>query len=128
MNLKDYFSSHRGSGTLATADIAGNVDLAVYARPHVRDDSTISFIMRDRLSHRNLQSNPHAAYMFLEDGSPSQGTRLYLTRIDEETNPELIRTMRRRTKPDAHPEEEKFLVTFHVDRILPAVIKADKPN
>lgn len=121
MNLKTYFSQHQGSGILATSDADGQVDVAWYARPHVMGDTTVAFIMRDRLSHRNLQSNPHAAYLFKEAGDGYEGKRLYLTRISEDTNPQVIASLRRRSKPDKNPDEAKFLVTFHVDRILPAV-------
>ncbi len=121
MDLKTYFSKNKGSGTLATADANGKVNVAVYARPRVQDDDTVSFIMRDRLSHRNLQSNPHAAYMYLEEGTEHHGVRLYLTHTSEENDPVLINELRRRTTSDTHPDEEKFLVTFHVDRVLPAV-------
>lgn len=121
MDLKTYFESTKGTGTLATADSEGNVGVAVYASPHVTDDQTVAFIMRDRLSHHNLQSNPQAAYLFLEDGAGHRGKRLYLTSIQEETDPERIAALRRRTKADSHPEEEKFLVTFRVDKVLPAV-------
>ncbi len=106
---------------LATADAAGQVDVAVYARPLVQDNETVSFIMRDRLSHHNLQSNPHAAYIFLEEGTGHHGTRLFLTHANEETDRALISQMRRRTASDSNPEERKFLVTFHVDKILPAL-------
>ena len=126
MDLKEYFEKHTGSGTLATADADGNVNLAVYARPHVKDNATIAFIMRDRLSHKNLQSNPHAAYIFLEEGEGYRGKRLYLTRSSEETNPEKIAALRRRTKPDGHPDERKFLVTFRVDRVRSAVGTKDE--
>ena len=121
MDLQTYFEKHTGSGILATADADGKVDLAVYARPHVKDNATIAFIMRDRLSHQNLQSNPHAAYIFLEEGEGYRGKRLYLTRSNEETSPEKIDALRRRTTPDRHPDEDKFLVTFRVDRVRPAV-------
>jgi len=121
MDLKQYFSEHKASGVLATADAHGKVDVAVYARPHVQDDNTVAFIMRDRLSHSNLQSNPHAAFMYLEEGTEHHGIRLYLTRTGEESDPETISAMRRRTTPDRHPEEDKFLVTFHVDKVLAAV-------
>ena len=121
MDLKTYFSENKGSGTLATADAAGRVDVAVYARPHVQDNKTVAFIMRDRLSHSNLQSNPHAAFMYLEEGTEHHGIRLYLTKTGEETDPDKISAMRRRTTPDKHPKEEKFLVTFHVDKVLVAV-------
>ena len=66
MGLRESFEHSRGLGVLATADANGEVDVAVYARPHVLDDVTVAFIMRDRLSHANLQSNPHAAYLFYE--------------------------------------------------------------
>jgi len=121
MDLKHYLSEHKGSGVLATSDAHGKVNVAVYARPHVQDDNRVSFIMRDRLSHHNLQSNPHAAYMFQEEGTERHGVRLFLTHASEETDPDLINALRRRTKPDIHPDEAKFLVTFHVDKVLPAI-------
>ncbi len=34
MSLTDYFETVEGTGILATADSEGNVDLAIYARPH----------------------------------------------------------------------------------------------
>ena len=37
MNLSDYFENTTGTGVLATADSNGNVDVAIYARPHVID-------------------------------------------------------------------------------------------
>jgi hypothetical protein len=126
MDIQEYFEKHKGSGIFATADADGNVDLAVYARPHVKGNSTIAFIMRDRLSHQNLQSNPHAAYIFLEKGQGYSGKRLYLTRLSEDTNPERIAALRRRTTPDSRPDERKFLVTFSVDRVRPAVGPEDE--
>ena len=60
------------------------MDAAVYSRPHVMEDGTVAFIMRDRLTHHNLQSNPHAAYLFLEKAAGYQGKRLFLTKVTEE--------------------------------------------
>ena len=68
MELKDYFEDKKGIGVLATADSEGKVGAAIFARPHVLDDCSVAFIMRDRLTHHNLQSNPHAAYLFSEEG------------------------------------------------------------
>lgn len=39
-----------------------------------------------RFTHHNLQSNPHAAYLFVEEGHGYKGKRLYLTKIEEEEN------------------------------------------
>ena len=59
MTLKKYFTDHQGIGVLSTADDKGRVDAAIYARPSILDDGTIAFIMRHRLTHNNLKSNPH---------------------------------------------------------------------
>ena len=64
MSLSEYFENTEGFGVLATADKDGRVDAAVYARPHILEDGTVAMIMRDRLTHHNLQSNPHATYLF----------------------------------------------------------------
>ena len=122
MNLSDYFENVEGFGVLATADSKGNVDLAIYARPHVEDETTIAFIMGQRLSHQNLQSNPHAAYLFVEQGEGYVGKRLYLTKIRQETDEGLIRSARRRVPKGCESEDSaKFLVYFRIDRIRPAV-------
>ena len=68
MTNKEYFSSTSGKGVLSTSDSSGNVDSAVYAKPHFMDDGSLAFIMRDRLTHANLTSNPKAVYLFIEDG------------------------------------------------------------
>ena len=75
MNLKGYFENTKGGGVLATADSDGKVDAAVYARPHFMEDGTIAMIMRDRLTHHNLQSNSHAAYLFHEKAVTDQVAR-----------------------------------------------------
>jgi len=124
MSLKEYFEQTRGFGVLATASADGSVDVAVYARPHVVDDETVAFIMADRLSRRNLQSNPHAAYLFREGASGYAGRRLHLTKVGEETDAEKINALRRRKVPIACEPGEgevRFLVTFHVDRVRPLV-------
>ena len=120
MNLKEYFGVIKGLGVLATADSNGEVDAAIYARPHVMDDGTIAMIMSDRVSHHNLQSNPHAVYLFHEDGSGYKGKRLYLTKIQEEKNSELINSLRRKQYKDVK-DEDKYLVYFKVNKELPLV-------
>jgi len=120
MKLDDYFDLKKGLGVLSTADGEGKVDAAIYARPHFMDDGTVAFIMRDRLSHHNLQSNPHAAFLFKEDGSGYKGKRLFLTKVREEHNTELLDSLRRR-KSTAGKAEDRFLVFFKLDQELPLV-------
>ncbi|MBN2130600.1 MAG: pyridoxamine 5'-phosphate oxidase family protein [Sedimentisphaerales bacterium] len=122
MNLADYFERTEGFGVLGTADEAGNVDLAVYARPHVIDETTLAFIMSDRLTHENLQSNPRATFLFHESGGGYKGKRLYLTRVREETDPERIEAMRRESrKGHDYGGALKFLVYFRVEKVRPLV-------
>ena len=120
MKLDGYFDNKKGFGVLSTADGDGKVDAAIYARPHFMDDGTLAFIMRDRLSHHNLQSNPHATYLFKEDGSGYKGKRLFLTRVREEENSELLDSLRRRKSAYGNGED-RFLVFFKLDRELPPV-------
>ncbi len=123
MNLQTYFENTKGVGVLSTADSEGNVDSAIYARPHVMEDETIALIMRDRLSHKNLQSNPKAAYLFLEEGSGYQGKRFFLTKINEEQDKEKIELLRRRTyvADERVHQEAIFLVYFRIDKELPLI-------
>jgi hypothetical protein len=129
MQLKDYFAHAKGIGVLSTADDNGKVDAAIYARPHVTDEGTIAFIMRDRLTHHNLEGNPYAVYLFIEEGRGYQGLRLYLKKVKEDTNAELIQMMTRRC---LSPEEDeakgpKFLVYFEVEKTL-NLIGSDSPG
>ncbi len=127
MNLKDYFESTNGFGVLSTADGQGKVDAAVYSRPHVMNDGTIASIMGDRLTHENLKTNPHAVYLFLEEGKGYQGKRLFLTKIREEQDTELINEICRRCYPtELQVKEPRFLVVFKVDKELPLVGAGDQ--
>lgn len=122
LNLKEYFESVTGHGVLATADAEGNVDAALYARPHVMEDGSVAFIMAHRLSYRNLLANPKAAYLFIESEGKQHGTggiRLYLTKVREEANPDLVESLRRKQRDD--DGSGRSVVYFSVDRIRPLV-------
>ena len=124
MKLAEHFEKKAGMGVLATADDKGIVSAALYARPHFMDEETIVFIMADRLSHNNLQSNPHAAYLFLESGDKYVGRRMHLTKIKEEKDSPLIATLRRRktyAEKKSYESETKYLVYFRIDKVLPLV-------
>ena len=121
--LQEYFDNITGHGVLATADAQGKVNQAVFARPHVMEDGAAAFIMPHRLTHKNLQENPHAAYLFMEKGSGYKGKRPYLTKVREEQETELLYSLRRRTYPEEKEKLEgpRFLVFFRVDYVLPLV-------
>lgn len=122
MDIKEYFNSKNGIGVLSTADEYGNVNAAVYSKPHVMEDGAIAFIMNKKLSHDNLQKNPKAAYLFIESGSKRDGIRLYLEKIREEDNSDVIDSLRRHGKSETDPSEKKlFLVYFKITNIRPLV-------
>ncbi len=119
-DLKEYFENTKGTGVLATADSSGKVDAAIYSRPHFLEEGTLAFIMRDRLTHHNLQSNPHATFLYLEEGQGYKGRRLYLKKVREEDNPELIKKIKHRKYSD-EDEETRFLVYFALEKELPLI-------
>ena len=88
--------------------------------PHFLEEGTLAFIMRDRLTHHNLQSNPSATFLFVEEGTGYKGKRLFLKKAREENNPELIKKIKRRKYADDN-EEPSFLVFFTLDKELPLI-------
>jgi len=118
MKLKDYFEKTKGTGVLATADAQGKVDAAIYARPHILEDGSFAFIMLDRLTHKNLQTNPHATFLFMEKGEGYKGVRLFLKKLREDTDPELIESLSRRCLSPDQIQGPKFLVIFRLEKYL----------
>ena len=132
MSIAEYFGNAKGRGVLATADKDGNVDAAVYAKPKVIDENTIAFIMRDRLTHANVNSNPHAAYLFVEDeGDGYRGLRLYMTKLYEEEDTERFYALRRAYDNEIGATAEQggplFLVVFRIDRIRAMTQRGGNP-
>ncbi len=120
MTLKDYFEETSGTGVLSTADGNGLVNAAIYSRPHFIEDDKLAFIMRDRLSHKNLESNPHAVYLFIADGPGYSGKRIYMRMVKEEKNADQIESLQRR-KYVKEVNEDRFLVFFELVRERPLV-------
>lgn len=122
MDWKQYFESKGGKGFMATAGSSGEVDIAIYSRPHVMEDGTLAFGMTERLTHANLQENPHATYAFNEKGF--EGVRLYLEKVREETEGPLLEEIRERADEVVCPgtgDLIKYLVYFRVKENLPLV-------
>ena len=129
MHMQEYFENRQGVGVLSTADSDGKVDAAIYAKPHVLADGTIAFIMRDRLTHKNITANPHAVYLFIENAGGYKGVRLFLKKVREDDDAELIKRMTRRclTAEEDAAKGPKFLVYFEVEKIL-NLIGGDSPD
>jgi len=127
--LKQYFEEISGTGVLSTADASGKVDAAIYSTPHVMNDGTVAFIMRERLTHENLRSNPYAVYLFMEEAPGHKGIRLFLKMVREDDNAELIAAMtRRHLSPELDAQKgPKHLVYFSVEKVLPLIGSGEPP-
>ncbi len=121
MGLAEYFEKTEGMGVLATSDVEGNIDLVIYTRPYVIDEETVGFSMPERLSHLNLESNPKAAYMFVEEGQGYKGKRLYLVKLGEESNSKRIEEMKKKYERKSRAPEQtpRDFVYFKVNKIRP---------
>ncbi|MBN1795509.1 MAG: pyridoxamine 5'-phosphate oxidase family protein [Sedimentisphaerales bacterium] len=118
MDLEKYFKKAKGIGILATADAAGDVDAAIYAKPQIIDEHTIALVMRERLSLHNIKRNPKAVYTFIEDAYANKGVRLYLGVQRQETNVSLVEKIIEQ-QPEICPMEDdanKYLVYFNVEK------------
>jgi len=121
MDIRDYFDQTSGRGILATANATGKVNAALYARPYFTDETTAVFIMAERLTHENVQSNPWAAYLFMETGESYQGKRLYLKKIKEEQNDQLVSDICQKCDYSYYDIKTKHVVSFNIEKILPLI-------
>jgi hypothetical protein len=121
MELEKYFEQEKGIGVLSTADASGKVNAAVYARPHFMADGTVAFIMGERLTHENLESNPWAAYLFVEEGKGYQGKRLYLKKTRDEKNSDLVTEICRRCDYSNYDISSRHVVFFTIENVRPLI-------
>ena len=107
---------------LATTDLSGQVNQAIYAKPTFLDkddDATCSFVMANRLTHDNIDTTRVRRIYSLKKGAGYIGKRLSLTVLDERARPEKIKAVR---QPAGLPlgigeEESKYLVHFHIEGV-----------
>ena len=93
MNFSELFINP-GLGVMSTAAADGRVNSAVYARPHVIDETTLVWGMTDRRTYRNVSENRHASFLFKTASSGFSGVRLTLELIRTEEEGELLATIK----------------------------------
>jgi hypothetical protein len=96
MELSTLFHTY-GLGVMATAGADGSVNTAVYARPHVIDDTTLVWGMTEGRTFRNISRNPHASYLFRDAGPGFRGVRLALELLRTEEDGEMLAELRKNT-------------------------------
>lgn len=89
MKLSELFQNH-GLGVMATAAADGCVNSAVYARPHVIDETTLVWGMTEGRTFRNISQNPQASFLFRAGEHGFSGVRLNLELIKTEEKGEML--------------------------------------
>ncbi|MEC9492862.1 pyridoxamine 5'-phosphate oxidase family protein [Flexistipes sp.] len=119
MKLEQYFENGKGMGVLATADRSGQVNTALYARPHIENGNAV-FVMRERKTYANINENASANYLYVSDDDKFDGIRMYMTFLEDSADPADVDKYRRRNSPVEKTlnEERLHLVTFKIDKIL----------
>jgi len=125
VELKEYFANTSGHAVLSTMDNEGNVDSAIYSSPRFFDDGRIGLIMREKLSYANIQVNPHVCLLFIEHGGGYNGKRLYLKKVDETDDKDVIGPLLEGSAHDGDEDAVRHLVYFELIKERPLV--GDKP-
>ena len=111
-----------GTGVMATAGSDGTVNTALYAVPHVIDETTVAWGMTEGRTYRFAMENPHAAYLYF---SPrGDGVRLTLALKSIETSGELLETIRARAAETVNSKAGaavKYVAYFNVLETRPLV-------
>jgi len=122
VNWKEYFEKRIGNGFLATSNKEGEVDIAIYSRPHIFDDRNFYFIVNQGRTHENLRQNPFAAYAFGQGNF--QGFRFYLRLIELLDNgPKYEEVIAESRKPSYIKDggKNKYVAVFSLEEIRPLV-------
>jgi hypothetical protein len=96
MDFTELFA-HPGLGVMSTSSSDGKVNSAVYARPHVIDETTLVWGMTDKRTYQNLTRNRHAAFLFKTGNPGYSGARLGLELIRTEEEGDLLETIKANT-------------------------------
>jgi hypothetical protein len=67
-----------GRGVISTASAECVPNSAIYAHPHIIDEETVAWGMTESRTYKNVQENPHAAYLYINPGPGFSGVRLVL--------------------------------------------------
>lgn len=122
MNLDSYFENVLGVGVLATSDASDNVDVAIYAKPYVIDEKIIAFSILEYTSYSNVMANPNACFLFIEKGEGFKGYRFYLQQKGEETDPDIIKMLKKtHNLMDMPTDQRRHLVYFRIKQVRPLI-------
>jgi len=125
--LMDYFNKSPRTGTLSTADKAGNIDSGVFGSPRMTDGKTVVMGLGKNRTLANLQQNPHAVYLIMEPGATLadwKGIRVYLKAQEIATSGPVLDAFRAQMEKAAGKEAAKMIhavVNFGVEEVRPLI-------
>ncbi len=102
MQLSELFGEG-GRGVIATSNLRGEVNAAIYATPHVIDDETLAWGMTEGRTYKNVTENPSAAYLYMYPGPGFSGVRLGLKLKRIEDSGRMLDAIRVRTSEVVSP-------------------------
>jgi predicted pyridoxine 5'-phosphate oxidase superfamily flavin-nucleotide-binding protein len=94
----EMFNRKNRIGALATADMNGAVNAAVFGSPRMIDEETVVMAIGNNRSYQYLKNNPKAAFIVIEPGDAPmtwKGVRLYLEVDAMERYGELVDSFRK---------------------------------
>ena len=123
MKLNEMFPAG-GKGIIAASDSSGNVNIAVYAKPHIVDDRTVAWGMTEGRTWACVKENPHAAYLYMNPGPGYSGVRLKLSLKKFLESGEMLDTVKKHTAAIVSPaaaEAVRHVAYFEVEEIRPLI-------
>ncbi|KAF0185798.1 MAG: hypothetical protein FD164_59 [Nitrospirae bacterium] len=100
--MQDIFAQE-GFGVFSTSGRDGLVNAAVYARPHIVDESTVAWGMTDGRTFANIRENPHASFTFRMGSHGYSGARLTLKLLYIEDEGQMLAAVREKTASIVSP-------------------------
>ena len=123
MKLAELFPEG-GRGVIATADVAGLVNTAIYATPQVIDEETLAWGMAEGRTYGNILVNRHASYLYMAPSRGYSGWRLTLEFKEVKDSGELLEEIRENTAKVVSPQAGaavKHVAYFKVVEVRPLI-------
>ena len=123
MKLNEMFPAG-GRGIIAASDSSGNVNMAVYAKPHIVDEKTVAWGMTEGRTWACVKENPRTAYLYMNPGPGYSGVRLKLSLKEFLESGDMLETVKKHTAEIVSPaaaEAVKHVAFFAVEEVRPLI-------
>jgi hypothetical protein len=125
--LTEYFNKLPRIGVISTSSKDGKLDSAVYGSPQMIDEKTVIVALAKGRTFANLQENPNAMFMIMEQGAGIldwKGIRVYLRMREYATSGPQLDTYKSQTAKIVGRQAAdmiKVLATFEVTEVRPLI-------